>query len=358
MRALTVGLMADPGLPETVARAVARDLARELGRVVDADARWNVEVSRETLPLTREGDIPLLEHAAVLRNRRGWDVVVYLTDLLRSHDGDPMLCEVSSEAGAALVSLPALGVARLRGRVRALLVTLIRAVLDGTRDHPSEDAVGRSVGRHGLRRVPPAGSEDASYIVLPGAPNRVRLLSGMVRSNRPGRLLPALSSSIAAAAATGAFGIFYATIWSMADALSTIRLATISAVVVSALSTWLIVHSGLWNRPRRAPDRRRARLDNAATVITVWLSVALMYLVLWAGLFAVGVAVVDAGYLHSQLGRPVSLLDYVRLSWLAASLGTLAGALGSNFDSDEAIREATYSKREHQRRQLADSYED
>ena len=358
MRALTVGLMADPGLPEKVARAIAEDLARDLRRDADAGAHWEVEVSRETLPLTRKGEVPLLEHAAVLRNRRDWDFVVYLTDLPRSHGGDPMLCEVSAGAAAALVSLPALGIARLQVRIRALLVTLIRSVLDGTEHHPSEEAVRRSVGHRKLRRVPPADGEDASYIVLPGAPNRMRLLSGMVRSNRPGRLLTALSSSIAAAVATGAFGIFYATIWSMADALPAVRLTAISAVVVSALGAWLIVHNGLWNRPRNDPDPWRARLDNAATVITVWLSVALMYLVLWAGLFVIGLAVVEAGYLHSQLGRPVSFLDYVRLSWLAASLGTLAGALGSNFDSDEAIREATYSKREHQRRQLTDTYED
>ena len=90
----------------------------------------------------------------------------------------------------------------------------------------------------------------------------------------------------------------------------------------------------------------------------MWLSVALMYAILFAGLFLVGLTVIEAGYLQSQLGHPVNLTDYLHLSWLAASLGTLAGALGSNFDSDEAIREATYSRREHQRRQRADSYSD
>ena len=60
----------------------------------------------------------------------------------------------------------------------------------------------------------------------------------------------------------------------------------------------------------------------------------------------------------TALERPVGLVHCAKLSWLAASLGTIAGALRSNFDSDEAIREATYSRRQHERRKLADSYED
>jgi hypothetical protein len=68
--------------------------------------------------------------------------------------------------------------------------------------------------------------------------------------------------------------------------------------------------------------------------------------------------VISAEYLQSQLGHPVNFFDYTKLSWLAASLGTVAGALGSNFDSDEAIREATYSRRQNERRKLTDSYED
>ncbi|MFI7744493.1 hypothetical protein [Kocuria rhizosphaericola] len=360
MQTLTVGVLADAGLPEKVARALTEELPQDLADQAEAGSRvrWEVEVSQETLPLTAEGDIPLMDRAGELRERYGWDYVVYLTDLPRSHDGDPMLCEASASAAAALVSVPALGAGRLARRACKLLTALVLSVRDGTEDYPSTAAVSEALGHQSVRRVDPAGEGDASYIVLPGWLNRLRLLAGMVRSNRPGRLLPALASSVAAAAATGAFGIFYAAIWNLSDALHPGRLAMISVVVTGALTSWLIVHNSLWNRTRDADVRWRARVDNASTIITVWLSVATMYVVLWSVLFVVGLAVIEAGYLQSQLGHPVNLLDYVHLSWLAASLGTLAGALGSNFDSDDAIREATYSRREHQRRQLAHTYDD
>lgn len=355
-----LGLLADPGLPEKVARALTDGLSQDLAGEVPGGVRvrWVVEVSRETLPLTGDGEIPLLDHAGRLRDEHGWDYLVYLTDLPRSLAGDPMLCEASAAAGAALVSLPVLGAWRLEARARKLITALVLSVREGTADYPSSAAVRRALGPVPVRRVSPVREGDTAYIVLPGRVHQWRLLSGMVRNNRPGRLVPALASCVAAAAATGAFGIFYASIWNMSDALHPGRLAMISVVVTAALSGWLIFHNRLWNRVRGAGTPRRARWDNVSTVITVWLSVALMYVLLWVLLFLVGLAVIEAGYLQSQLGHAVTLLDYLHLSWLAASLGTLAGALGSNFDSDAAIREATYSRREHQRRQLADTYDE
>lgn len=352
-----IGILADSGLPERIGCSVAPALCQYLTDGAAGEVDWQVEVSQETLPLTSNGNIPLLDHACALRDEHGWDYVVYLTDLPRSHDGDPMVCEANARVGAALISLPTLGAVQLQAKVQKMLVSLINAMHKEGVHNSSALTIRRTLDHGIVRQVPSDDREDTTYIVLPGRLNRWRLLCGMVRSNRPGRLLPALSSCVAAAVATGAFGIFYAAIWNMSDALPPVRLAMISFVVVAALSGWLILHNSLWDKAREATEPWRARADNAATVITVGLSVAAMYAVLWSTLFLIGLAVIEADYLQSQLGHPVGWSDYVRLSWLAASLGTLAGALGSNFDSDAAIREATYSRREHQRRELAGSYE-
>lgn len=333
----TVGLMADPGVPRRVAVSIADDLAEDLRR--DLGGLWRVEVDQETLPLGPDGEIRLTEHAPRLRRQHGWDFVLYLTDLATHPDGVPVLYDVSDSTAAALVCVPALGVLRVRSGTRALASQLVRA---GThRD---------GLGAPGTRNLPPA--------VRSGWVGRARLLGGMVLGNRPTRMVTALTGVVAAGAGSGAFGIFYGSIASLAAMLHPARLLLISVMGVLTLAIWLIVRNGLWTRSTDAFAPGNRRMDNAATVMTVGIGVGIMFLGLLLAMFVLGITVVDAGYLETQLERPVGIRDYVHLAWLSSCLGAFAGALGSNFDDEESVRAATYSLRWHERRMMFDSYQD
>lgn len=358
MTTMTVGLVADPGFPERIVQSLADSLTDRLERRYVAEEVWEVQTSRETLPLDQDGEIPFQSMTRRLKNDNEWDYFFYVTDLPRTTGGSPMLVEIDHETKAALISLPALGAIAVKAKAEKLILALVDLLQD--RRPGGASAVAEPVG---IKRVAHQRGQkpgEPAYLTKNGKFGQLGLLMGMVRSNQPGRLLPALSSSIAAAAATGAFGIFYASIWSMADALSPLRLFLVSLAAIAALSSWLIWHNGLWNRTggNNFSGARDAARDNTSTIITVLLSVAMMYLVLYSIVLVGALAVISQDYLQSQLGHPVNFFDYAKLSWLAASLGTMAGALGSNFDSDEAIREATYSRRQHERRKLADSYGD
>src|SRR5690625_7897301 len=100
------------------------------------------------------------------------------------------------------------------------------------------------------------------------------MLAGMLRSNRPGRLLPALTSCMAVAIATGAFGIFYGTLAPVSDALSGPRLLLISALGTCLLTAWLSMGNRLWNRQRIPSPIWRHGLDKTSMVLTVVDSVA------------------------------------------------------------------------------------
>lgn len=344
-RQKTVGLMADPGVAEKVADRVSEGLAHRLSE--NTEEHWVVETVQEQLPLDSEGMINLSDYAPEILEKYQWDYVFYLTDLPIFYERQPVLCRTVAQDHGALIVLPALGAFRLRSQVAELVITLLQK-LSGTTDEIDTAAVSRDI----KRKVKLVGTE-SPLILLRGPFNQFRMLTGMVRGNRPIQLPGAMSGFMTAGAATGAFGIFYSSIWALADALYPGRLLLIGAIIVALLTTWLIMRNGLWNTRHIT----QARLDNIATVITVGIGVTLSYLMLFVGLLALSTVIVDAGYLSSQLEKSAGPRDYLELSWLAASLGTMAGALGANFDSDDAIRQATYSKRWHERREMFNTYE-
>ncbi|WP_051297592.1 hypothetical protein [Brevibacterium album] len=349
-----LGLIADPGIAHSAAVGMAEAVAGDLSAL--AGGGWSVDVEVRRLPLDPSGDVPFFSYADHLREQSGWEWVVYLTELPRFRAEGPMLAECAPAARSMMLSLPAFGAVGVRARLRRAVVRLIAAAETG--EAPSRPRLG--MGGHGggrvLRRCDP---EDGSveYLVRTGVRALLPAVLGIVRTNRPLGLLPALSNSLALAAATGAFGIFYGSIWAMSDALSPGRLAFISAAVIALLVVWLLVRNGLWDTRRGLSARSEVLLSNAATVLTLVIGVCAMHAVLFLVMLALGAAVVEPGYLETQLGHPVGPPDYAQLAWLSASLGTLAGALGSNFNSEEAVAEATYSRRVHERRRLAQKLE-
>lgn len=353
-RKTIVGLIADPGLPLSLALTLTKSLPEVLEAELDTTAGWEVEVAEFSVPLDRHGEVELNAHSRKLREAAGWDYLVYLTDLPKYQNNEPLASSLNTGHASAVVVLPALGIVRGRRLRRAVVQVL--AALHGVGD-PYLRANGRLpavVDPFALeRRIEAAEHGDDAFETVRGLRGRLLLLVGMVRSNRPWRLVPELSSAMAAALATGAFGIFYTSIWSMADFLPPLRLALISLLSVMIMGSWLVLHNGLWERPVGSRHREKRVVYNLATLATIGSAVLLMYLALFVIILAGALIVIDAKFLGMQLGHDVGFSEYVNLSWLSASLGTIAGAVGSSLDDAESVRKATYSQREFQRRQIS-----
>jgi hypothetical protein len=95
--------------------------------------------------------------------------------------------------------------------------------------------------------------------------------------------------------------------------------------------------------------RDQAVLYNAATALTLSVTVLFSYAVLFVLVLVAAVIFLDSGFLQSMLQHPVGLVDYARLAWMATSLATVAGALGSGLEDEETVREATYGYRQQRR---------
>jgi hypothetical protein len=324
MAVIHVGLVADPASPTKIARQISN---LESAGGEDGNA-WDMEVVSEPFTLGSEDLDTALARLGDHARQHEWDLVVGLTELpLRGDDGRYLLIETDRRRRTAVLSLPALGGLRMQGRTRHAL----RALVSGMTDPTSQDE----------QRVP-----------LPRVSGRWRLLLGMVLANRPWLLVPGLKSALVAALATGAIATINPTVWLLAHSLSSWRLTVATIASVALVVAWLVIDGELWDRPDddSAQARERSRLYNTSTLVTLTTGVLLCYLALyvvnlvWA-LFVLDPAVVG-GYLHASLGYG----DLLVLTWFVASMATVGGGLGTGLESDEAIRAATYSKREEERR--------
>ena len=311
------------------------------------------KVLERELESGKNWEVELNAHSLELRKRNNWDYLVYLTDLPKFENDEPLVSSLNARHGSAVIVLPSLGFVRRKRLRRAVMQVL--AALHGVGDpYLTEDGEldPRADPFSVERRIDAKEVDDDAFQTTKGLRGRVLLLLGMVRSNRPWRLVPRLSSAMAAALATGAFGVFYTSIWSMADQLLPQRLATISVLSILVMGTWLVLHNGLWETPVGSRHTEKRVVYNVATLATIFLAILLMYLVLFAVILTGALVIIDAKFLAMELGHDVGFAEYVNLSWLAASLGTIAGAVGSSLDDEESVRKATSSQREFERRQI------
>ncbi len=369
-----VGIVADPDLATDIVSRLKDQLPRMFRDHVDDSIEWEVQLKSEALPLDEDGNITIWQNSDRLKSDEGWDLLICLTELTRRTKSSLLVSDVSVTDDAALISLPALGPVRLRHHVRNVMVRAVRAII--TKD--AEAAYGSGHKRfprvfHHLETPVEEGTADdgpveegtaddgpveGSSTGISGFRASLRLMAGMVRINRPWRLVPSLSSALAAAVATAAFGVFYSTIWQMADSLSSLRLLLISLIAITAMTTWLITYNGLWQNRRSLGSDKDTAIYNASTVLTLLIGVTCMYAVLFTVIFLGAVIIIPPDFLESTLEHQSDLMNYVSIAWLASSLGTFAGALGSTFETDDAIREATYGKREQERHTKSESDED
>ena len=308
----------------------------------------------------------------------GWNIAICLTDLPIRTDGRPVVATVSTACNVAVLSLPPLGVTLLRQRVREATLQLVNELYEGSpelgRDgeYPEDDEKGDSgeVRRPGfrahqlvyrrltelispIRRITPTNEEDDEVdvcFVSPTVRGHVRFLAGIVLANRPWRLFTTMKGTLAAAFATAAYALVMPIIWQMADSLSWVRLLALMVLAVVAMVVWIIVAHHLWERPAAQEEaREQAALYNASTALTLGVAVLFSYAVLFVLVLLAAGIFLESGFLQSNLGHPVGVSDYVRLAWMATSLATVAGALGSGLEDEETVREATYGYRQQRR---------
>ncbi|MFF8941794.1 hypothetical protein ACF1A5_05830 [Streptomyces sp. NPDC014864] len=351
-RSVRVVLVADPGLPSEIARALAPRLPDHLRRAVRARVGWQVDTMTAPLSVGEQADVS--DIAEAVRNHLDgaeWDVAIFLTDLPRRARLYPISVEVDTALRAALISLPALGVRRLRRRVRQAVVDVVRELVahEETPRHPEV------IGRPPREPVPDTrpGPEQPRRYIVPGLRGHARLVAGMVYANRPWRLFGSLSRALAGVFATATVLFINSATWNLATALGAVQHAVITAVSAVALTLWIIVDHQLWERGTHLPAQHHPLYPyNLVTLVTIALAVVVLATALFATLVAVSFLLLDASVLRKFIGRQVDVGDYLFLAWFITAIAMIGGAFGTSLEGDEKVSDAAYGRRQRERQRM------
>lgn len=357
--ARTLGVLAEPEVTAEFAERNGREVCQLLN-LADECHEWSVDIEYQDFT-AGDGLAPMLGSLAKYRALTSWDVMVCLTDLPIRFEGRTVVAEVALGEPISLVSLPALGAVNIDRRVRTAVADLGWAM--HRRFDPDDDAVefgppSLHQSRHIETAVPDEGPIGFRYVSATRL-GRGRLLAGMLRANRPWRLVFGLRSAMAAAIATGAFALVTNTIWQLADLLGAPRLTLLMALSVSSMVFWIITQHDLWESPRRdgALERYKASLYNTSTVWSLMIGVVISYVLLFVAVLLAAAFTIDDSLLAQTLQHPVTFWDFVEVAWMTTSAALIGGALGSGFESKDDILRAAYGQRERHRRQAVDEDE-
>lgn len=351
---VVVGVVADPvASPVQVARQLEQELPGLLSEQL-ADRQWRVEVHRERLPPSDMQRFEMMNVAADYKRQRGWDFAVCITDLPLVTDRQPVVADASSSRNVAVVSLPAFGAMALRRRVLGVVAQLIEDLRgETTPEEGSEEHRRSRVAALGgaFRRTTP--DQDGIDLRILATRGRLRLLVGMVRDNQPWRLVSGLRGALVGAFAFSAFYLINATLWELAITMAVWQLVAVVLASITVMLTWLIVYHHLWERARNLPAREReqAVLFNASTVLTLAIGLACGYVGLYVLNLIAALIVFTPEVFSQYVGAEYGLGEYLLVALLATSAATVAGAIGSGFESEESVHEAAYSYRERARRE-------
>ncbi|WP_017473434.1 hypothetical protein [Amphibacillus jilinensis] len=356
---LNVGLICAPELPETICRELIEPLSRYCQNHVDDKYEWTLDIMVDPLTGAVEDSKEIFNEASKIADQQNWDYTICVTDLLLFDKKKIILADLNKDLDIALLSLPAFGAPPMKNRTFKMIKQIVyelhnqdlsAARIKETATHQMKQKLRLSP----IKRRKASISEETNvirYSVVPKINGKVRAIFGMTYANRPWAVIASFKPIIAVAFATGAYTLIFPTLWELSIHYNLLRLVAITFVAITSMIIWMIVSHHLWEKRTKEGKAKMKKLYNTTTLITLTVAVLAYYIVLFA-IFSIAIVFFvppDLFESLTEIEKDVTLTSFLRLSWLATSIATLAGSIGASAESTELIRNIAYGYRQNRR---------
>ncbi|WP_080871971.1 hypothetical protein [Oceanobacillus timonensis] len=373
----SIGIITAPGYPNEIGARLQNELPSLLSYYVKEEIEWKIDYIEDPLIGGGANSKEVLEATQKKKEEQEWDYAVCLTDIPLFIEKRLIVAEANEDKNIALICMPSFGSTLMIRRLRESIMQLVNEMYYGSSDEDRERSAERIESKRSkhkdidinnpknlmtskffgwlspLKREAPDDSEgeymDVRFTVGRRSSISTRLLGGMVRANRPWNMFPAFLKILIIAFATGSYALVFPTLWLLSEHYTIFRMCLLTVFSVLAMTLWIILIHRLWERKRDQGNNYTRKLYNATTFLTLLITICIYYVMLFF-LFLVGVFVfIPMGMLDEQLSSDPGLINYFYIAWIAASVSTVIGALGTALEDEDVVLNATYGYRQRQR---------
>ncbi|MBA9941182.1 5,10-methylene-tetrahydrofolate dehydrogenase [Ralstonia insidiosa] len=297
----TVGLVVAPGVTERLAENLIQEMPKMLSTHYDHQQEWIFDLVTDPLTGFAESVDEIFGKVADYHDKRQWDYVIAITDLPMFADKQVMALDINMENGAAIFSYPAFGWRPVKKRFKHAIYNIIQELNE-------------------------AEQESRNYDNNNQIENSVKKQFPLSKIDKETIYMKETDSSM----------------W---------RLFGISIIAIIGMLIWIMMSHDLWEPVNKSNHKRITWLYNLTTIMTLIFAIIIYYIILYLLFLIAEIVLLPSGFLGQQVGLkgPAGIDLYLSIPWFAASISTVAGAIGAGLLNDELIKESTYGYRQRVR---------
>lgn len=351
MTSITVGLIPAPGMPRTLINKVIDDLPELAGEYVDTDCTFKFEIEVSPLASSSEYINETIHRMVKIKEKNDWDYVIGITDLPSLSENRVVVSEFDSPKSVSLLSLPSLGFFYVKRKLKRMLTHHLEYLYKYNDDCSSfsSSKLSAPAVMNISTETPVEDNESTNrYIIKSRIFGWLKIILGMTFINEPWSIVTNFKTLVSLAFATGTYIAIFSTPWELSLDYQPWRLILLMIFSITGMVFWLIYAHKLWGKSSTKTAVHYRWLYNLTTFMTLLFVTVLNYGILFI-LLTISVTMFVPPEIFNdwtQADEKLTAMNYINLIWFTTSLGILAGALGSTAESEEKIRNVTYSYRQ------------
>lgn len=357
---IRLGLIVAPGTAKNIINKIEDELVEDLKEYLSTTDEWEVDVVVDPLAGETEFSSKIYSKSDEYLRENNCDFLVSITDLPLFYKDKAVLIDIDNSDGVAIMSIPAFGWRPLKKRMKTAIINTLKIINKSNNNDTYIEEECRELKNmftlskleHSEDYFEDSKTQHLLFHMKSKVGSTARLVSGMTFANNPYNMMQSLSGVTSIAFATGAFGIIFSTMWNLSYLFPTWRLLAISILSIFGMLLWIIISHDLWEKFKEGESRKITSLYNSTTLLTLFISLLFYYMLLYLLFLAAGVILLPPDFIAKTIQADhIGVIFYLELAWFAASLTTVAGAIGAGFQDKETIQESTYGYRQRMRYQ-------